>query len=250
MYQKTLQNSGLTQSQAEILNFLFQNKESKASIIAKKLKRPRGAVYKSLEELITLNLVARTDKANMVSIFRAEHPGKIEKFFEKQENNIRKNKSAYLSILPDMISDFNLSSNKPGIKFLEGNDGIKKVINDTLKSKTTVYTFIDAESLKDDKILQEINKEYIKKREKRKLNKKIIAPKSSQNFFSNLNINNTKIKFLKDNSIPFKSGLQIYDNKVSFQTINNKNKIALIIEDENIFKMHKLLFEYIWRTLD
>ena len=49
MFKKALLQTDLTPTQAEILDFLYQNKEAKASVIAKKIQRSRAIVYKELE---------------------------------------------------------------------------------------------------------------------------------------------------------------------------------------------------------
>lgn len=43
--------------------------------------------------------------------------------------------------------------------------------------------------------------------------------------------------------------MQIYDNRISYQTIERENKIAILIEDKNIYQMHKSFFEFMWDSL-
>ena len=47
-------------------------------------------VYKGLNELYDMGLVEKKDKPNQVSLFKAEHPNKLENLFESQEKNIQK----------------------------------------------------------------------------------------------------------------------------------------------------------------
>jgi len=112
-----------------------------------------------------------------------------------------------------------------------------------------VYTFVDSKALLQDSALRQINEDYIEKRTRIGLRKKIISPISAQDYFLKNDNSNIEVRFIKDGFYPFKSGMQIYDNKVSFQTIDRQNKIAVIIEDENIYKMHKLTFEFMWENL-
>jgi len=249
MYTQLLINAGLSQIQAETLNFLIKNGESKAKDITKGTNLARGVVYKALDELISFKLAEKIEKPNQVSIFRAEHPSKIEEFIEEKEKQIEKQKREFLNTLPQIISDYNLASNKPGVKFLEGEDGVRIALFDTLKNTTEIYTFVDLESTNE--YLKEINDEYSKKRESLGIKKKIIVSDSEENrnFFKDFNSEITEVKFIKKEYYPFKTGMQIYSNKVSYQTLEKENKIAVIIEDKNIFQMHKLLFEYMWETL-
>lgn len=249
MYTDLLRNVGLSEIQAKTLDFLIKNGESKAKDVAKGTDLARGVVYKALEELILLKLAEKKEKANQVATFRAEHPSKIEEFSNERENQAKKRKSEFLENLPEIISAYNLGNNKPGVKFLEGEDGIRIALFDTLKSTTEIYTFVDLKSTNEH--LKEINDEYSKKRESLGIKKKIIVSDSIENrkFFENFSSKTTEIKFIKKEYYPFKTGMQIYSNKVSYQTLDKESKIAVIIENKHIFEMHKLLFEYMWETL-
>ncbi len=249
MYTQLLINAGLSEIQAKTLDFLIRSGESKAADIAKNTALARGVAYKALDELILLGLIEKQEKGSKVARFRAEHPSKIEEFFEEKERQSHKQKREFIQSLPDIISSYNLASNKPGVKFLEGEDGIRIALFDTLKSTTEIYTFADIKATNEN--LKEINDEYARKRERLGIKKKIIVSDSEENrkFFEGFDNEITQVKFIKKEYYPFKTGMQIYNNKVSYQTLEKENNIAVIIEDRNIYQMHKLFFEYMWETL-
>ena len=89
MYNNIFSQAGLTQTQAEILEFLLKNGSNKAISISKELKKPRGVVYKSLDELLKLSLVEKIEKSRKIAVFRAAHPSNIEKLFEEKEQKQR-----------------------------------------------------------------------------------------------------------------------------------------------------------------
>ena len=68
MIKKVLQQVNLTPSQTEILEFLYQNKEARASTIAKQIKRSRAIVYKEIEELAKLQIIEKKEKPNHQSL--------------------------------------------------------------------------------------------------------------------------------------------------------------------------------------
>ena len=252
MYTQLLKNAGLSEIQAKTLDYLIRNGESRAAEIAKNASLARGVVYKALEELIALSLVEKIEKGAKVARFRAEHPSRIEEFFEEKERQNHKQKREFIQTLPDIVSSYNLASNKPGVKFLEGEDGIRIALLDTLKNTEEIYTFADVKATNEN--LKEINEEYAKKRARTNIKKKVIVSDTQENreYFSaytQKHGENTKVKFIKKEYYPFKTGMQIYSNKISYQTLDKENKIAVIIEDRNIYQMHKLFFEYMWETL-
>ncbi|MDD4332625.1 MAG: helix-turn-helix domain-containing protein [Patescibacteria group bacterium] len=257
MYQQLLTNSGLDNNQAEVLEFLLINGEQKAGDISKNTKLGRGLVYKALVELENMKLIVKKEKDGAVAVFLAEHPINIKKVLESKEkqaeekkNEIVKQRELLERSLPDLVSVYNLSHHKPGVRYYEGDEGIREVLYDTLNSKTEIYTFIDVEAV--EKNLKEINSEYAKKREKLGVKKKIIVADTDENrkFFMNYNKTITEIRYLKKEFYPFASGLQIYNGKISYQTLSQNHKIAVLIEDRNIYEMQKLFFEYIWESLE
>lgn len=247
MYEKILQKTNLTSTQAEIMDYLLQTEESKASTIASKIKKSRAIVYRDLEELASLGLVEKKEKSNQITTFIAEHPSKLEKLMEQREKTLENDKKELQNFLPDLVSTYNLAHNRPGVKFYEGDEGIKKVLEDTLSSKTEIYTIADTSSITGN--IKKINENYVKQRKKKEIKKNLIVPESTRERFENGGDEYTDIRFLKEDYYDFKTGMQIYDDKISYQTLDEKNKIGVIIEDQNIYKMHKLLFEYIWNTL-
>jgi sugar-specific transcriptional regulator TrmB len=249
MFEKTLYNLGLSKVQAEILDSLLNAGPDKASNIAKKIKRPRGVAYKGLDELIKLNLVSKTEETKGITVFAAEHPSNLEAIAEQKEKEAIKHKEEFINSLPDLVSAYSLISNKPGVRFYEGEEGIEKSLQDTLSSLTTIYTFADVEAV--EKNIKTINDAYASAREKAGIKKRIIVADTPFNreLLKNFNSAITEFKFLPAEFYSFNSGVQIYDNKVSYQVISAENKMAVVIEDKNVYLMNKLLFEYVWKNL-
>lgn len=247
MHEKTLQKTNLTPAQAQIMDYLFQTGEARASDIAKKTGKSRAIVYKDLEELGGLGLVRKKEKTNQVATFQAEHPSALNKLIEQREKDLVQDKQELENTLPDLVSAYNLAHSRPGVRFYEGDEGIKKVLEDTLMSHTEIYTVSDSSSIQGR--LKEINNNYVRARKRKGIKKRLIVPESARPRFSQTSDDYTEVRFLKEDYYDFKTGMQIYDNKISYQTLGEENKIGVIIEDKNIYKMHKLLFEYIWSTL-
>ena len=68
----------------------------------------------------------------------------------------------------------------------------------------------------------------------------------ARDFLKDYHKQTTDIRLIKQDSSPFHSVMQIYDNKISYITLSDKEMIGVIIEDPHIFEMHKYLFEYSW----
>jgi len=251
MYEKIFSQIGLSEQEAVIYEIMLRLGQAKAKEIYQKSPFKRGLVYKILDNLIEKHLIIRIDKPGKVSIFQIEHPEKIDALAEAQEKKFRYYKKNVENIMPELISNYNLAFNKPGVKFYEGIEGMRKVLEDTLKSKTEIYLFLNKNALEQEETFRELNKKYKIKREKAGIKKKIIRAGIKKNKKESQEKDYeaiTEIRYFQKDLPDFKASVQIYDNKISYQIINKDQIISIIIEDRHIYEMNKIWFKYIWEN--
>jgi len=250
MYKDIFKQVGLSSNEAVVYDYLLKAGEKIAGEIIKDTPLKRGVIYNALSDLIEKGLVSeRKIKKNKseVSIFLLEHPQKLSDFIEKQEDKMQKAERNLSANMSKIVSDFNLISNKPGVRYFEGLEGVKKVLYDTLKTKSEIYTISDSKSIQEH--AKSLNKDYVQKRKKLGIKKKLIVPISARGNYKETKNEFTEIRFLPGEYFNFDTGIQIYDGKISYQTIELNNMMGVLIEDRNIYNMHKMLFEYMWNTL-
>lgn len=252
MFQPQLQNLGLTKTQSAVLDWLFENGEAKASAIARDIRHPRGVVYKALDELLELELVEKKDKENQVSLFRAVHPRNLEKIIEAKERRLAENKKIFEGLLPQLASSYNLTLNKPGVRFYEGQEGLEKVLYDTLTSKTDVYLLLNRDEMAKEDIFKDINEEYKARRIKAGIQKKIIRVGQKPEMVFGTKDDKydtiTEIKYLPPSAVPWKAEIHIYDGKISFLIMEKGKVIGILVEDKNIYELNKFWFETLWNA--
>lgn len=248
---ETLIQAGLTPTQAEILGFLLAQNELKAKEIVSALKKPRGVIYKGLDELVALELVEKREKPGTVARFRAEHPSKLEELFEAKEKQAQSQRKNFLANLPELTSHYNLAHHKPGVHFYEGEAGLRQTLNDTLRSQTELLLFIDKSGIGDEKTFTNLTNEYKERRLKAGIRQRIIYADDKplhEPSLGSLYEDLTEIRYIGESPAPFKSSVKIYDNKLSYQVIEGEQTIAVLIEDKNIYEMNKAWFEYLWQV--
>jgi sugar-specific transcriptional regulator TrmB len=251
MYKDLFTSLGLSANESIVYEFLLKNGESSAGAIIKKTPLKRGVIYNTLEELakkdlITEQRMAKIKGGGKISYFTPNHPQKLEEYLESEKIRLEKVQRTLDISLPSIVSDFNLISGKPGVKFYEGIGGIKKVLADSLTAKSTIYSYADLEAVVTH--IDKINRAYVKKRDELGLKKKVIFIDSSfaRKYLKNYHRETTYMKFIDHKLYPFNSVMQMYDEKISYITLSKTSKIGVIIEDKNIYQMHKSLFEYTW----
>ena len=96
---------------------------------------------------------------------------------------------------------------------------------------------------------KKVNAIYKKKREHLGIIKKVIRIGAEPYHEASVSLDYqkiTEIRYLDKPNNSFKSSIQIYDNKISFQVINKEQIISIIIEDQNIYEMNKFIFTCLW----
>ncbi|MFZ2970089.1 MAG: helix-turn-helix domain-containing protein [Minisyncoccia bacterium] len=253
MYKDIFTSINLSPGESIVYEYLLKNGESPAGEIIKKTPLKRGMVYKILDGLVDKGLAiektsipSKKQGRRKISHFLPNHPEKLREFIENEKKKLDKAKNSLEANMPALISDFNLASGKPGVRFFEGIEGIKKVLSDSLTTKEIIYSFADLEAVV--KYIDKINQEYVNKRDALNIRKKVIFIDSpfARNYLKDYHRDTTFMKFIDYKLYPFNSVMQIYDGKVSYITLSEKSKIGVLIEDKNIYQLHKSIFEYTW----
>lgn len=246
-YKNDLMKIGLSANQAMVYELLIHHGKMRASrlagLVGKTLSRPM--IYALLDELIATGLVEK-EEIEGVARFSPAHPSSIQTFVERNRAFVDTQTMAASLLIPKIVSGYNLTMTKPGVRFFEGDLGMRAVLADSLTTKTDIYSYADLESIQ--KFIPDINTEYVAERERLHIKKKGLVPDTAFNraWLTGYHEKVTEAKLINYGMVPFQTIMQIYDNKVSYVTLGTDQKIGVIIEDPHISAMHKYLFEYLW----
>ncbi len=248
--------AGLSEEQAQCYQSLLEKGPQRASDLSRWTGIKRGLIYKVLEQLESMSLISKKGGSGTVALFSPSHPSLLLSNIERKEKEISLTKEILENSIGSLSSKYNLITGKPNIQFFEGEEGVQKVLEDTLNTKEEILTYVDMEIV--EKHFKEINDKYVIKREKLGIKKRLLViendytnalfqkwNKEKPNFFSitNLKMAKTPIKEVE-------GAIQIYENKIGIITISNENLISIIIEDIRINKLFKSMFEALYLTSD
>lgn len=252
LIQEQLEKFGLNKAQALIFAFLLENGENKAIDIFHKTNLPRGVVYKALDELIALGLAKKREKKGEISRFLPAHPTHLEMLLEKNEKEAQQNRVIFQEMLPNLISGYNLTQNRPGIQIFEGREGLEKIMFDNLNSSEAVRMLINYESFKNNALFDEINRRYKKRRLRVKTKKRVLRVGKKWMIPKNIDPKGyaeiTTYRYVTKIPEPFKAVVHIYDNKTSFLIMEKEIILGILIQDKNIYELNKFWFELLWET--
>lgn len=250
MFEQVLTQAGLTENQSLIYEILIKNGSLSAGAVYKKTPLKRGLVYKILDELTDLKLVEKKEEPQKVAFFSPAHPLKIKELAKEREEKAQDAQRALEGVLPKIISDFNLTIGKPGVRFFEGLDGIKQALEDTLvnNKEKQIFSYSDAAGYAT--YLKDWDLGYYAPRKKQSgIKEQMIipnTPKGMAHMYGYPALKETEIIFIDHKAYPFATDINIYDGKVSFVTFSEKAHIGVIVENPEICQTMLSAFNIAW----
>jgi HTH-type transcriptional regulator, sugar sensing transcriptional regulator len=251
MYEKTLQQIGLNEKEAIVYEILLETGPVEAREILKKVSKKvsttRSNLYNILTALKGRGLLMEKVKKGK-NLFEAESPTKLLEVLEEAVKMTNQAQQNLAMALPELTSLYNLTTQKPVVQFFEGVEGLKKALADSLTTKQMICAYSDIEAIV--KYFDEINRDYVKKRDALGIKKRSIMVDSefARNYMKDYHRGTTDTRFIDGKLYPFHAVMQMYDGKISYITLSDKSIISVIIEDQTIYQMHKSIFEYTWST--
>jgi len=240
---------GLEPSAAEIYLLLINNGELSVSDILRKTNLSRTTVHDVLVLLVFKEFVEYR-KQGRHAYYKPAHPSKLNDLIQENKRVFEKNQTEFDEILQNITGAYNITSNKPGIKFYEGENQFEEVFMENLKATETIYSYVnrDAVTTQHKKSLDKYVSEIIKRNIKEKLicadtpDARALKARLSED-------KQTQVKLLPAEKMPFSSGMDIYNNKIAYSTYKGEKSITVIIEDPEIYRIHRQTFEVLWNLL-
>lgn len=247
--QTILERAGMDPKSSEIYLILVQNGESTVPDILQHTELSRATVYDMLSYLIAEDFVTYR-KEGRVAYYAPVHPNRLFALFEQKKQDLALLEQDMKVAVQSLSGSYSLGQHRPGVRYFEGVEGIKEILEDSLTSREEIYTYADIEAIVT--YIDDINTEYVEKRDALGIKKKaIIADTSfSREYLRTYHIETTDIRFLGAGTMPFHNVMQIYDDKISYITLTEHAIVGVIIQDAAIANMHKSLFLFSWQQLE
>ena len=211
--------------------------------IAKLAGESRSNAYMILRRLETLGLVERMAKHSKVT-YQPANPIALEQLAEKMRRDVMKTEGAIKQAMPQMLSYFYSFTEKPGIRLLQGVDGLKEIYNDTIRTKEDFYflrTPSEVQVLGDDYFFR-----YKKKRAS--LGIKTYAYTVDTPFARRLSrddrVNKMVRTWIKPAYYDAPVEINVYGNKVSFLAYG-KDIMGVIIQSPTIAESMRQMFKLV-----
>jgi len=232
---------------AEMYLILAENGESTVPQILELTQLSRATVYDVLPQLLADDFIEYR-KDGRVAYYRAVHPTKLLELLDQKKRQLSLLEEEMTETVRQVVGSFQLANSKPGVRFFEGIEGIMEVINDSLSAKGDILTYLDVEATQ--KYISGQNKEYVNKRVELGIHKRMIAPNTPATRERYRNYNpNIEVRLMPPDIKPFETSVQMYNDTISFSSLDEEKMIGVLIEDKKIVQLHKSIFEFVWKSL-
>jgi len=233
-------------STAEIYVILANNGEMTVPKIQEKTSFSRASVYDSLNQLLAEDLVIYR-KEGRVAYYKPAHPNKLFDLIEQKKRDSTLLEEEMKDSIKGLIGAYNLSENKPGVRFFEGKEGMIEAYEAILDIGETIYSFEDNGEMMN--FFPDYVSKYVKRRVDSQIWNKSIVPDTNKinepdpNHF----IDSKKIPVA---DFPFNMDIKICANTVQFATLKEGQAVAIHINHPLIAENFRVIFNFMWKQLD
>lgn len=242
--EQQLTQLGLSPKAARTYLALLELGPSSIMAIAKKAGLNRTTLYDIIPSLITEGLISRVINSKTEK-YEAESPERLPLLLERKIQQLQlqmgnaKNLATKLGYLA-----FTGKEAKPKVTLFEGEDGVKKMYEDSLLCKTYIRSFLAPEALKsfDD----EFADSYFERRTKKGIQIKGIINDSpeARDYLQHEKELLREIHLVPTEAMDIKPEVYVYDDKVAFYSL--KESYGVLIQSKDIAEAIAKLYDLAW----
>lgn len=243
MLEQELTSIGLNEKEAKIYLASLELGQSTVQSIAVKAAINRATTYFVIDGLMQRGLMSSFHKGKK-QYFIAADPERLIEILEQEKEEIEKKKDAFKKIIPQLQSLNNKDKGRPVVRYYEGKDGIYAMVDEFLKvKKGTVYFAYSVDAV--DKIFSSEDRiKWRDNRVKRDIDAKAIYTYKMGQLNDVPRSEGIKVPFEK---FPITGDIAIYENKIRLASLGDRIS-GIIIEDEEIAKSLKAVFDLAWEA--
>ena len=233
-----LKELGLNEKEAKVYLSLLELDEANLKTIADYSLIPRTSLYTPVKTLLDKGVIEFYKRKNR-NYYTAITPKKL---LELQKNKTKLLEDNIIYLNAKMVN----GTFKPKIKFYEGKESIKVLLNEILNEKQSFLAITCIEDMNE--IANDYFNDFIQKR---------IDQRLTVNLLTNKSETSQKLKSRDDNELretrfvpqeyKFNTANYIFGNKLAILSLRQKPVIGILIEDKDIAQTHKMYFDLIWK---
>jgi len=216
----------------------------------------RSTTYSILTSLAIKGLVSEIKRNNKI-YYQIEKASNLLKYSKDRIKMAENRYKKTLKIIPELEGLISLTPNKPKIRFFEGSSEIFMVYEDhvDVTKKYEMLAWSNAGQI--GKIMpKKLKQHYLVTKDRLGIKLRAIVPNSHDNLVYNdvvyKNVSKAivpNLRFVDADDFPYMSEITIYGvDKVSIVNFNKETPVGVVIENQTIHDMMKMIFELSWNS--
>jgi sugar-specific transcriptional regulator TrmB len=235
---EALKDFGLREREIKVYLTCIKLGSATVYSIAEKISLPKSTVYDILKQLEQKGLCSHLISSGII-YFEAINPEKLLQILEEKKSKIE-------NIIPSLQSLYSSGIKRPDVTVYHGKEGLKSILQDVVKTKKEFL--IVGNFSKFQEFFKIYSHMFVENRIKENIYCRLIEEESVQNRALAKDDNKEKrksklIKELKD----LNSEIYIYGEKIAMLTLVEEEPIGIVIENKDLNKLMRLLFENSWK---
>ena len=239
-----LQKTGLSDKEAKVYLAALELGQSSVQDIAKKASVNRATTYVILDSLIKRGLCSTYQKEKKI-YYIAESPENIFSVLELQKKAIEEKQKQIDELMPQLRAIYNKQENKPVVRFFEGKEGLRAMVNEQMTSDAKLIRMMfSVDDLKKVFSQAELDQSYRDRIDKKVKVKVLYTLREGE--MRNPSPYDERYK-INATEFPVNCDVALFDNKVRIASLGKKLN-GVIIEDEDIYRTLASLFDLAWEA--
>lgn len=233
-----LQEYGLSEKESNVYLSVLSLGESKVFDIAQKAGLLRETTYSILASLSEKELITIFVK-NKIKHYSASDPRVLLSLIKEKEFKILQN-------IPELLEISKTKPMKTKLNYFEGAEGLKTAYQEIIrKPNSEIRAFVNGKFVLD--ILPIFSHNILRKRVSNKINSKLLIDDSKESLeflpSDKKELRESKsLSFIKDLNI----AVYMFDNAVALLSLNKIDPMAIIIDNNDLYKALNLIHENFW----
>lgn len=244
MLEIDLQKLGLNEKEVKVYLAALELGYAPVQNIAKKAQINRATAYFIIDGLLNRGLMTQIEK-DKKTYYAAEDPKGLGVIIDKKIKDAEEVRGVFKNILPQLESIYNLSIEKPKIRYYEGMEGLQAMRSEFLQvAQKEILGFVSLDQLL--KYFPAQETELTKKRIEKGIKSRVIYTREAGPIEGATDKEALReARYVPRNKINLATDVSIYGNRVSMVFLREKMG-GVIIENHELADTMRAIFELAW----
>lgn len=237
-----LKKIGLSDKEAKVYVALLELGKASVQDIAKKAEVNRATTYLMIESLQARGLAYKAQVGKRTH-FAANSPEKLTHVLDAKRKKLEDEAEEIKDLLPELKALYADSPEKPKIRFYEGKEGIKEILNDTLESGVKEILEIYTSDYVRTVLKDEEKGAIMRRRVEKGIRVRAIYTRSDGPHAEPPPL--SELRYVSGDRFPILSDIIVYGDRIALFAFQGK-QIGIIIENPALAKTFETIFELAW----